>query len=93
MKKVLLLCLTLIIGQYSLAQKIRFYTPRTVQVVKENGTVFNKKSLVVTAEPEKVKVNVTSNDTATIYRSSELTVIVGKNGISFLIFSNSKRTR
>ena len=45
MKKVLLLCLTLIIGQYSLAQKIRFYTPRTVQVVKENGTVFNKKSL------------------------------------------------
>ena len=35
MKKVLLLCLTLIIGQYSLAQKIRFYTPRTVQVVKE----------------------------------------------------------
>ena len=57
MKKVLLLCLMLIIGQYSLAQKIRFYTPRTVQVVKENGTVFNKKSLVVTAEPEKVKVN------------------------------------
>ena len=91
MKQALFCLLMLISYQTLFAQKIEFYTPRTVRIVKENGTVFNKKSLVVTAEPEKVKVNVTSNDTATIYRSSELTVIVGKNGISFL-FSNSKRT-
>lgn len=84
MKQALFCLLMLISYQTLFAQKIEFYTPRTVRIVKENGTVFNKKSLVVTAEPEKVKVNVTSNDTATIYRSSELTVIVGKNGISFL---------
>ena len=53
-----------------LAQKVEFYTPRTVRIVKDNGAPAEKKSLVVTAQPEKVKVTREENDTAVIYRSA-----------------------
>ena len=43
MKQALFCLLMLISYQTLFAQKIEFYTPRTVRIVKENGTVFNKK--------------------------------------------------
>ena len=46
-----------------LAQKVEFYTSRTVRIVKDNGAPAEKKSLVVTAQPEKVKVTREENDT------------------------------
>ena len=59
------------------AQDITFYTPNTVRVVKESGTQnakAGKKSLVVIANPEKVSVKQSKNGSATIYKSSALTV-------------------
>lgn len=66
-----------------LAQKVEFYTPRTVRIVKDNGAPAEKKSLVVTAQPEKVKVTREENDTAVIYRSAEMTVIVSRGKVTF----------
>ena len=67
------------------AQRVEFYTPRTVRIVKDNGqgTPSDRKSLVVTAQPEKVKVSRSERDGATIYRSEALTVTVKDGLVSF----------
>ena len=65
------------------AQTIEFYTPNTVRVVKENGKSAQKKSLVVIAKPEGVKVNQSQKGAATIYKSSALTVTVEGGKVSF----------
>ena len=51
------------------AQKVEFYTPNTVRIVKDNGQNVEKKSLVVIASPENVKVSKTQQGDATIYKS------------------------
>ena len=65
------------------AQKVEFYTPNTVRIVKENGQSVEKKSLVVIAQPENVKVSKTQQGDATIYKSSALTVTVKGRKVSF----------
>ena len=68
------------------AQTVEFYTPRTVRIVKDNGQQTandEKKSLVVIASPEKVKVSQQKKGTATIYKSSALTVTVDGGKVSF----------
>ena len=68
------------------AQDITFYTPNTVRVIKESGTQnakAGKKSLVVIANPEKVSVKQSKSGSATIYKSSALTVTVQDGKVSF----------
>ena len=65
------------------AQKVEFYTPGIVRIVKDNGQPADKQSLVVTASPEKVKVRQTTKHGATIYRSSVLTVTVSDGRVCF----------
>lgn len=62
------------------AQNIEFYTPSVVRVVKtpQKGHTANKKSLVVTAAPEKVAVKVDDKGNTTVYKSKALTVTVDK---------------
>lgn len=67
----------------SWAQKVEFYTPSTVRIVKDNGKSVEKKSLVVTASPDKVKVSETKNGSATVYKSSALTVTVQDGKVTF----------
>ena len=67
------------------AQDITFYTPNTVRVVKEStqNAKAEKKSLVVIANPEKVSVKQSKSGSATIYKSSALTVTVQDGKVSF----------
>lgn len=65
------------------AQKVEFYTPNTVRIVKDNGQNVKKKSLVVIAAPEKVKVSKTQQGDVTIYKSSALIVTVKGGKVSF----------
>ena len=65
------------------AQKVEFYTPGTVRIVKDNGQPTEKHSLVIIATPEKVKVSQTQKDSATVYKSSVLTVTVKDGKVSF----------
>lgn len=84
MKKNILTSLMLTVCLSMSAQTIEFYTPRTVRVVKENGQQTpEKKSLVVTATPEKVKVSQSKQGSATVYKSSALTVTVENGTVSF----------
>ncbi len=83
MKKSLWLMLALLCVGIAKAQIVEFYTPRTVRIVKDNGQKVDKKSLVVIAQPEKVKVSQTKKGTATIYKSSALTVTVDGGRITF----------
>ena len=65
------------------AQKVEFYTPNTVRIIKEKGQSVEKKSLVVIASPENVKVSKTQQGDATIYKSSALTVTVKGGKVAF----------
>ena len=65
------------------AQTVEFYTPSTVRIVKDNGQSVEKKSLVVIATPEKVKVSKTTKGGETVYKSSALTVTVKDGKVSF----------
>ncbi len=59
------------------AQKIEFFTPSIVRVVKTaDGKEVEKKSLTVTATPEKVAVSVKKADGKTVYKTKALTVTV-----------------
>lgn len=83
-KKTLLLSLLSLLGFTSAqAQTVEFYTPNTVRIVKDNGTNVEKKSLVVIAQPEKVKVSQSKKGTATVYKSSALTVTVDNGKVTF----------
>lgn len=75
-----LLSLVALMAMTANAQKIEFYTPSVVRVVKtpDNNHAVNKKSLVVTATPEKVAVTVTDKGNTTVYKSKALTVTVDK---------------
>lgn len=83
-KKTFILSLLSLLGiTYAQAQTVEFYTPNTVRIVKENGQKVEKTSLVVIASPQKVKVKQTQQGTATIYKSSALTVTVDNGKVSF----------
>ena len=75
--------MTALLASTSWAQKVEFYTPNTVRIVKDNGQNVEKKSLVVIAQPEKVKVSKIQQGDATIYKSSALTVTVKGGSVSF----------
>ena len=83
MKKTLWIMALALVALGAEAQRVEFYTPRTVRIVKDNGQNTEKKSVVVIAAPEKVKVTETTQDGATIYRSSALTVKVEEGRVSF----------
>lgn len=83
MKRTILLPFVTLLSSVTLAQTVEFYTPRTVRIVKENGQSNEKKSLVVIASPQKVKVSQSQQNGATIYKSSALTVTVKDGSVSF----------
>ena len=83
MKRTILLPFVALLSSVTLAQTVEFYTPRTVRIVKENGQSNEKKSLVVIASPQKVKVSQSQQNGATIYKSSALTVTVKDGSVSF----------
>ena len=65
------------------AQKVTFYTPRTVRIEKPQSGDESRNSLVVIAEPGKVKVKESVKDGAKVYRSSALTVTVKDGKVTF----------
>ena len=83
MKRTLWLALAFVGMSAANAQTVEFYTPRTVRIVKDNGKKVEKKSLVVIASPEQVKVSQSKQGNATIYKSSALTVTVENGTVSF----------
>ena len=72
-----------LVANVSWAQKVEFFTPSIVRIVKDNGQTVDKKSEVVTAVPQKVKVSKTQNGTKTVYKSSALTVTVDNGKVTF----------
>ena len=84
-KRLALLCLLFMaLGiHWTNAQEITFFTPRTVHVVKAKEGAHKQSSVVVTAQPEKVKVRKTTTDGTTTYSTSALTVKVEAGKVSF----------
>lgn len=84
-KRLMLLSLLLMgLGiNLSNAQEVIFYTPRTVHIVKAKGDQPKQGSLVVTAQPEKVKVRKSTADGTTTYSTSALTVKVEGGKVAF----------
>ena len=57
------------------AQEIEFFTPSIVRVVKTpDGTVPDRKSLVVTAKPDKVAVSIADKGHVRTYKTKQLTI-------------------
>lgn len=77
------LALALLFGNTAFAQKVEFYTPNTVRIIKDNGKTVDKKSLVVIASPEKVKVSKQTIAGKTVYKTSALTVTVENGKVTF----------
>ena len=65
------------------AQKITFFTPRTVRVQYSPNGEINGESLVVIATPEAVKVKESTKDGAKVYKSSDLIVTVKDGSVAF----------
>ena len=65
------------------AQKITFFTPRTVRVQYSPNGEINGESLVVIAAPEAVKVKESTKDGAKVYKSSNLIVTVKDGSVAF----------
>lgn len=65
------------------AQTVTFYTPRTVRIEKPQNGQPGRESLVVIAQPENVKVKVTNQNGAKVYKSAYLTVTVKDGLVSF----------
>ena len=82
-KRLALLCLLVLGIHWTNAQEITFFTPRTVHVVKAKEGAHKQSSVVVTAQPEKVKVRKTTTDGTTTYSTSALTVKVEAGKVSF----------
>ena len=82
-KRLALLCLLVLGFHWANAQEITFFTPRTVHVVKAKESAHKQSSVVVTAQPEKVKVRKTTTDGTTTYSTSALTVKVEAGKVSF----------
>ena len=64
------------------AQKVEFYTPSIVHVVREKAPSAEK-SQVVTAVPQKVKVTESGTDGKKTYKSAALTVTVENGRVTF----------
>ncbi|MDO4172761.1 MAG: glycoside hydrolase family 31 protein, partial [Prevotellaceae bacterium] len=91
-KKLITLCLTALCALAAEAQKIEFFTPDIVRVTKTaDGKDMEKKSLTVTATPQKVAVSVKRNGGKTVYKSKALTVTVD-NSTQKVSFSSSDGT-
>ena len=65
------------------AQKIEFFTPSIIHVVKDNGSPVAFKSDVIIASPQDVKVSEKTTGGTTTYKSSELTVTVTDGKLTF----------
>ena len=77
MKKIISITLALLCFESMEAQKITFFSPTVVRVEKTtDGQFAEKKSLVITATPQKVAVSVKQADGKTVYRTNALTVTV-----------------
>lgn len=83
MKNAFLLGSLLLVSTGMTAQTVEFFTPNTVRIIKNSDNPTSKKSLVVIASPEKVKVSKQTVGDATIYKSSALTVTVKNGQVSF----------
>lgn len=84
-KRIGLLLLSLVglgIGEMD-AQDVTFYTPRTVHVIKSKGELSGRKSQVVIAQPERVKVRKSEKDGIVTYVTSALTVKVEQGRVAF----------
>lgn len=91
-KKLITLCLTALCALAAEAQKIEFFTPDIVRVTKTaDGKDMEKKSLTVTATPQKVAVSVKRNGGKTVYKSKALTVTVD-NSTQKVSFSSNDGT-
>lgn len=76
-KRIATLVLTTLCTLAAQAQKIEFFTPSIVRVIKTaDGKEVEKKSLTVTATPEKVVVSVKKGNGKTVYKTKALTVTV-----------------
>ena len=65
--------------------QVTFYTPSIVRIYKTGPDNPDKKqSLSVIMQPEQVKNTVTAQNGAIIYKSSELTVKVSDNDVTFM---------
>ena len=93
MKRLLTLCLALAgLSAVCSAQEpdnwttqVTFFTPSIVHIYKTGPDNPDKKqSLSVTMQPEQVKSTVTNQNGAVIYKSSELTVKVSGNDVTFM---------
>ncbi len=65
------------------AQKVEFFTPGIVHIVKEQGNAAPTKSEVVIATPQQVKVSEKTSGGTTVYKSAELTVTVNEGKVTF----------
>lgn len=74
------------------AQSIQFYTPRTVRVVHENGKEVTNRSVVVIANPEKVKVTTKEENGVRIYKTESLMVAVKDGLVTFADATGKKLT-
>ena len=83
MKKITLLSFLLLSFGMANAQRVEFFTPSIVHIVKDNGQTADKKSEVVIAKPESVKLTESDKGDAHIYKSSELTVTVKDGNVTF----------
>ena len=83
--KHLFLLAFLVTAMSATAQTVEFFTPRTVHITKTAAGTAGKKaeSVVVIAKPENVKVSVTQSNGTTTYKSSELTVTITDQKVSF----------
>ncbi len=69
--------------------QIKFFTPEIVRVTKtpDGSESYERRSMVVIAEPENVKVNKTTTDGEYIYKSSGLTVKIDKQSDKVSFYS------
>lgn len=68
------------------AQTVEFFTPNTVRILRDRGEGnqgMMQKSLVVTAQPQKVNVKVSKSGNATVYSTSALKVTVADGKVTF----------
>ncbi|MCQ2197771.1 MAG: glycoside hydrolase family 31 protein [Bacteroidaceae bacterium] len=83
------LMVTFAVNASSQAQEVTFFTPRTVRIVKQAPDTSKETglSLVVTAQPQNVKITEKTVGNVTTYTSSELIVTVDK-GVQTVTFSD-----
>ena len=86
MRKAFLFVLAFVTFSMTKAQQVEFYTPNIVHIVKTPPSASlptPRKSDVVTAQPQKVKVSERTHEGQTVYESSALTVTVQDGQVTF----------